>query len=258
MNKEDRARYMREYRQRNLIRLREQDREWAKAKPSRTPEARKAKADAAYWVRVAEEMAEWIPCIVGLLAIRREMYLKSKREAALRNYYKYQEQKKALARKRVKQERVDHPDRVRARGRARHKRDQAKIVAGTKPRRIREWDTPERKKAKAKYFEANRAKYKVYKHERRARENEAEGSFTPAEVEALLVTQAGKCAYCAKDISSGYHIEHKVPLGAGRGGTNWISNIALSCAWCNKSKGTKTDEEFAAYLKRRAEIRLVE
>lgn len=54
-----------------------------------------------------------------------------------------------------------------------------------------------------------------------------------------------KCAYCKKDCSNKYEIDHKIPLS--KGGTNDISNLALSCSHCNRSKRDKTDIEFCGH-----------
>lgn len=53
------------------------------------------------------------------------------------------------------------------------------------------------------------------------------------------------CAYCEKDVSDDFHIDHKFPLS--RGGGNDITNLALSCPTCNYKKNDKTDLEFVGY-----------
>jgi 5-methylcytosine-specific restriction endonuclease McrA len=78
--------------------------------------------------------------------------------------------------------------------------------------------------------EASRA----IKQRRRAREREAEGSFTADELKALIKKQAGKCIYCSVALGKGYHADHIIPLM--RGGSNWISNIQLLCRSCNSKK----------------------
>lgn len=51
------------------------------------------------------------------------------------------------------------------------------------------------------------------------------------------------CYLCKKTIPFGKdHLEHKVPLS--RGGNNEYYNLAISCAFCNNSKYTKTEEEY--------------
>ena len=92
-------------------------------------------------------------------------------------------------------------------------------------------------------YRCNSEDWERFSHIRRAREIGAEGQFTKAEVEALFQRQGGKCAYCTKSIRKGYHVDHVVPLA--RGGTNWITNIALACARCNVRKGATDPLEYA-------------
>ena len=88
-------------------------------------------------------------------------------------------------------------------------------------------------------------------HARRARLNNATGTFTFNEIKELAHQQENKCYYCSKPFFNGNlerdrHIEHKIPLS--RGGSNDISNIVLSCSKCNREKYVKTEEEFLAVL----------
>ena len=92
----------------------------------------------------------------------------------------------------------------------------------------------------------NPAKVKVSQHRRRALKRAAEGSHTADELKALLERQRGKCVYCGVDIRKGYHVDHITALA--RGGSNWISNIQLTCAKCNTSKGARDHFEFAQRL----------
>jgi 5-methylcytosine-specific restriction endonuclease McrA len=70
-----------------------------------------------------------------------------------------------------------------------------------------------------------------------------DGSFTKSEVNALLEKQKWRCAYCGISLYFiEQHIDHKTPIS--RGGSNYIENIAVTCASCNQSKHTKTAEEF--------------
>jgi HNH endonuclease len=97
-------------------------------------------------------------------------------------------------------------------------------------------------------FQCNSEDWERFSHIRRARETGAEGRFTKAEIEALFQRQRGKCAYCSKSIRKGYHVDHVIPLA--RGGTNWITNIALACAGCNITKGATDPLIFARRLGR--------
>jgi 5-methylcytosine-specific restriction endonuclease McrA len=59
--------------------------------------------------------------------------------------------------------------------------------------------------------------------------------------EYLLEKFERKCAYCGKE-NVPLEIEHIVPQS--RGGSNRVSNLALSCRPCNQTKGNKTAAEF--------------
>ena len=103
--------------------------------------------------------------------------------------------------------------------------------AATIKARVRLWcaENPEKARANSRNY--------------RARYAAAIGKHTGAEIKALFVRQNGKCAYCRKSIRSGYHADHIVPLL--RGGTNWISNIQLTCGPCNQRKNAADPIEFA-------------
>lgn len=59
--------------------------------------------------------------------------------------------------------------------------------------------------------------------------------------EYLLEKWDRKCAYCGK-ANIPLEVEHINPTS--RGGTNRVSNLAVSCEKCNQKKGNKTAEEF--------------
>lgn len=77
---------------------------------------------------------------------------------------------------------------------------------------------------------------------RRARRKNAEGSHSYNEILDMIRDQDSKCAYCEIELNGLYHVEHMLPFS--RGGSNDWSNLAIACASCNVSKGTKTAEEF--------------
>lgn len=78
---------------------------------------------------------------------------------------------------------------------------------------------------------------------RKYRRKHASGSFTKLDVEKLLRLQENRCAYCGRRLR-GFHIDHVVPLA--KNGTNNPSNLLLTCEHCNKSKGTKTLDQWQA------------
>ena len=105
-----------------------------------------------------------------------------------------------------------------------------------------------RQKAHQDWKRANPEKGRADSNARRAKQRAAEGSHTADELKALFKAQKGKCAYCSKSIRNGYHVDHVKPLA--RGGTNWITNIAMACARCNTSKGATDPIVFAQRLGR--------
>lgn len=76
----------------------------------------------------------------------------------------------------------------------------------------------------------------------------ADGSFTQQDILDLYAEQNQRCAYCGIlitfDIPKDVHVDHVMPLSSG--GSNWPSNLALTCQACNLSKGSKTLEEWRA------------
>lgn len=80
---------------------------------------------------------------------------------------------------------------------------------------------------------------------RRAKKKGADGSHSDAEWLSLLWATAWRCTYCGEPLDETTATrDHRVPLS--RGGSDFIENIAVSCAPCNKRKHTKTDAEFTA------------
>lgn len=55
-------------------------------------------------------------------------------------------------------------------------------------------------------------------------------------------TQEWKCAYCDKDISSNFTLDHKVAIA--NGGGNKKTNLQLTCESCNVAKGAMSDAHF--------------
>ena len=102
--------------------------------------------------------------------------------------------------------------------------------------RVRQWaiDNPER--------------YRAIQRNRRARLAAAEGYHTGAEIKALLTKQKGRCVYCSTSIAKKFHADHIVPLVDG--GSNWISNIQLTCPTCNMQKNRADPIAFAIRLGR--------
>lgn len=85
---------------------------------------------------------------------------------------------------------------------------------------------------------------RVYASDRRAREMNAEGTYTPQDIEQMYEDQCGYCAYCGIRLFDTYHLEHIIPLS--RGGSNWPENLCLTCRDCNLSKNDKLTAEWEA------------
>lgn len=77
---------------------------------------------------------------------------------------------------------------------------------------------------------------------RRARLKAAEGKHSLQDILDMLASQGGLCAYCEGRLGDGYEVDHMTPVS--RGGTNDWSNLAITCATCNRQKHVKTAEEF--------------
>ena len=82
----------------------------------------------------------------------------------------------------------------------------------------------------------------------RARLFVAEGSHTRQEIEALYAKQKGRCPYCRASLENGYHADHRVALS--NGGSNWITNIELTCGPCNNRKRATDPIDFARRMGR--------
>lgn len=85
-------------------------------------------------------------------------------------------------------------------------------------------------------------------NEKAARRN-APGRWTDEDIKSRMKLQRGRCAYfmhCKAILSDGFHCDHITPLA--RGGTNYPSNLQLTCPTCNLSKGAKPADVFARQI----------
>jgi 5-methylcytosine-specific restriction endonuclease McrA len=101
-------------------------------------------------------------------------------------------------------------------------------------RRARAWDEANP--------EAARARGRNY----RARSRQAEGSHTAEDIQRIGAAQKWRCHWCSKPAKTGYHVDHVQPLS--KGGTNWPSNLVISCGPCNVSKRASDPLAFARRL----------
>lgn len=81
----------------------------------------------------------------------------------------------------------------------------------------------------------------VHNRNREARAINALGHHTINDIRKLKALQRGKCWWCGKSLGKHYHVDHRVPLA--KGGSNWPSNLVLTCADCNLKKGTRLPDE---------------
>ena len=93
---------------------------------------------------------------------------------------------------------------------------------------------------------ANPKKLVAKEARRRGKKANAEGSFNDLDVNRIYDEQNGKCFYCGNALNGLFDVDHKTPLS--RGGSNWPNNLCCACAACNRSKHTKTAEEFLNLL----------
>jgi 5-methylcytosine-specific restriction endonuclease McrA len=127
------------------------------------------------------------------------------------------------------------------------------------PEKSREWDrrwianNRERVRESARLRARNNLeRIRFHTANRRARKRKASGSYGRDDISRLFNLQKGKCAYhrfCGNRISkrpNGYHVDHIVPLA--KGGTNWPSNLQLTCPQCNVRKNAQDPIDYARRL----------
>lgn len=89
--------------------------------------------------------------------------------------------------------------------------------------RMRKYNATFRGRAMLAYRDAKRtaAKYKVF------------DDLKPHDVLFTFAMSEGECTYCGQ-VTEDYELEHVIPFS--KGGPNTISNIAVACPTCNRSK----------------------
>lgn len=168
----------------------------------------RAKARGYYWADPEKARAE-----------KRDYYLRNRESCDARN----------------RQWALNHPERM-----AQIKRDYLKRHPERRKKSSLDWRNRNLERANQmarEYRKNNPEKSRLYHQLRRARELEAEGSFTAEDVRIAYRSQRGKCWHCGKHVDNKYHADHLVPLA--KGGTNYPNNIVVSCSDCNLSKGAK-------------------
>jgi 5-methylcytosine-specific restriction endonuclease McrA len=243
--KAENAAYMREWRQRNLARVRENERQNRAKHAARRSAVRKERLLADTFHSIAASLqalgVTWrgvlIAYALDMRARRDERARISNERIAARRAIdpEYDAKFKARDRRRHERDMAERGDAIRAADRERYARD----PEGFKARSL---------KRRAAAPESHREKKLELKHARRAK---MVGRYTAEDIAAIVNEQDGCCYYCGRALSRDRkerHVDHMTPVS--RGGTNWPDNIAVACADCNLRKGALTADEFL--LRRRA------
>lgn len=102
-------------------------------------------------------------------------------------------------------------------------------------------------KKNREYRKKNPEVKRALHQKRRAIKSGAGGKFTSTEIYDLFEKQRAMCALCSRKLKKSgenkFHMDHIQPLS--KGGTNWISNIQLTCPGCNLKKNAKDPFDFA-------------
>lgn len=114
--------------------------------------------------------------------------------------------------------------------------------------KIREEENHELRDRRLTYRKDNDERYRAHVRNRRAKAKGAGGSHSQRDVDAIWDKQLGRCAYCRRRLSRGYHVDHIKPISGG--GDNSRRNLQLTCGPCNLRKGSKDPIAFTRELGR--------
>jgi 5-methylcytosine-specific restriction endonuclease McrA len=117
------------------------------------------------------------------------------------------------------------------------------------PELSREMNRKHNSKYVIEWRKENKIKVRSYRQNYRARSNSAEGAFTANDIARIFRQQNGKCAYyrsCNNKLGKKYHIDHIIALI--NGGTNFPSNIQLTCPKCNHRKNDRQPDVYSREL----------
>lgn len=125
------------------------------------------------------------------------------------------------------------PERVAAHGRKYYEANTAAVK--TRATTWKETNADKVSQADARWRKKNPDLNRAKAQGHRARRRNAEGVFSRADINALIISQDGMCAaHCGAFLCDGYSIDHVVALACG--GSNWPDNIQLLCSPCNSAK----------------------
>lgn len=106
---------------------------------------------------------------------------------------------------------------------------------------------PEKAVARAaRWRDAHPGKAAEYRRNRRAREANAPGSHTVADIRDQLARQRGRCFWCWGKVGPKYHVDHVTPLALG--GSNGPENLVVACPSCNLEKKAAHPMDWAGVL----------
>jgi 5-methylcytosine-specific restriction endonuclease McrA len=126
------------------------------------------------------------------------------------------------------------------RRRAEHRGEQYNAARRERAARL---SPSERLERSQKAYRADPEAFKVRARNRKARQLNAEGTHTGADVRRQYVLQDGKCFWCDAMLGNVFDADHLIPLA--KGGSNGPENIVVACPHCNGSKGAKLPLDWA-------------
>jgi 5-methylcytosine-specific restriction endonuclease McrA len=140
--------------------------------------------------------------------------------------------------------RAEHRDEVLAAKRAHYWRNRADIRKERAEKYSADAEFRNETKRRVKAYRKTDAGRAVETRKRARREN-APGSFSAADIEAIRTAQGGRCYICRKKLTA-YHVDHFIPLALG--GSNDPGNLRLACLKCNQSKHAKHPHDLGLLL----------
>lgn len=119
---------------------------------------------------------------------------------------------------------------------------QNRLKVASADREYRRRNKERRNEYNKQYYRDNPGVARAMWDRRRAKKMKAVGTYTAEDVQEMMETQAGHCAYCGITLHGEFHVDHIMPLS--RGGSNSPDNLCISCQSCNCSKHDKTPDEW--------------
>jgi 5-methylcytosine-specific restriction endonuclease McrA len=139
---------------------------------------------------------------------------------------------------------ASNPQKAKARARASYKRNRLSRLATHLVWRTENLDAA--CAASKRWKQQNPLQHRAHGRGYHSRKVGAEGKHTADDIKAIGNAQNWNCYWCKKPTKRKYHVDHIIPLS--RGGTNWPTNLAITCVRCNLSKHDTDPDEFARRL----------